>query len=300
MTNTVAPVVSFSFASMGDSHAQVTEFTQTINQVKALNPNLIILNGDYGNDGVVTSEMNGMTTVLNNAGVFNKTFVVRGNHDDHIAGSSTLWQTYFTNIFTATRPLPAGVSNYVALNSSSTYLTYSFDYGNSRLIGVDVPGDSDLITSAEYTFLDNRLANAESLGLKHAFIYFHGPEYCVEDTHCTCTAKNDASCTPTAFITLVNKHPIVSATFHGHEHVLGHVHMDNTRVSTLTHPYEEFFTSSAGMPYGFTMFPNRIDDNYSSSSLMSFGLITVNGSSFTVSFYHVGSSSPVWSKTFTK
>jgi Calcineurin-like phosphoesterase len=301
ITNTVSPGVSFSFASISDSHAQVSPVTQTINQIKALSPKFLIHNGDYENDGVVSSEWNSMTTALNNAGLFNYAFIVRGNHDDHVSGSSSLWQTIFTNYFgTANRPLPAGVSNYVAIAANSTYLTYSYDYGNSRFIAMDVPGDADLITSAEYTFLNNRLTEAENLGLTHAFIYFHGPEYCVEDTHCTCTAKNDSSCTPSAFITIVNNHPIVSATFHGHEHVLGHVHMDNTRIASLTHPYEEFFTSSAGMPYGFTMFPNRIDDNYSSSSLMSFALITVNGLDFTVSFYHTGTTSPVWSKTFTK
>ena len=266
-TPTVNPS-SFTFASMSDSHDQVPEFTGTINQVRTLNPNFIIFNGDYENNGVATSEMNDMTTVLNNASLFNNAFIVRGNHDDELSGSAAPWQTYFTNRFgSATHPLPAGASNYVGLNASSTYLSYSFDYGNSRFIGLDVPGDADLLSSAQYTFLDNRLTDAESLGLTHAFIYFHGPEYCVEDTHCGCTSRTDASCTPSQFITIVNRHPIISATFHGHEHVLGHVHMDNTRISTLTHPYEEFFTSSAGMPYAFTTFTARIDQNYSSSSL---------------------------------
>ncbi len=296
-----APSGSFSFGSISDTHDQVSNVTQTVNQLRLLNPNFIIHNGDYENDGVVTSEWNDMTTVLNNAGLFTKAFIVRGNHDDHVSGSATLWQNYFTNYFgSATRPLPAGVSNYVAMNASSTYLTYSFDYGNSRFIGVDVPGGPGLITSAQYTFMDQRLTNAESLGLVHAFIFFHGPEYCVESTHCSCTAKADSSCTPSSFITLVNKHPIITATFHGHEHVLGHVHMDNTRISTLTHPYEEFFTSSAGNPYSFTMYPNRIDDDYTSHTLRSFGLITVNGSCFTVGLYHTGTTAPAWSKTFNK
>jgi hypothetical protein len=291
---------AFTFASIGDSHAQTANFTETIYQIKSLNPNLIIHNGDYENDGVVTNEMNDMTMVLSNAGLFNNAFIVRGNHDEKISGSSSLWQTYFTNYYgSANRPLPAGITNYVAMDSNSTYLTYSFDYGNSRFIGVDDPGDADLLTSAEYAFLDNRLTNAESLGLTHAFIFFHGPEYCVAN-HCTCTAKVDSTCTPLDFIAVVNNHPIVSATFHGHEHVLGHVHMDNTRVSSLTHPYEEFFTSSAGLPMDPTVKTDRIDDDSTSSSLMSFATIDVNGSSFTVNFYHTLTTTPVWSKTFTK
>jgi hypothetical protein len=249
--------------------------------------------------------MNDMTNVLKNANLFNNTFIVRGNHDNEnsneipIGVDSVAWENYFS-----TNPnikiMPASVTNYVAMNSSSTYLTYSFDYGNSRFIGVDVPGNVELLSSAEYTFLNNRLTDAENLGLVHAFLFFHGPEYCVESTHCGCTAKADSSCTPSAFTTLVNNHPIVSATFHGHEHVLGHVHMDNTRIAALTHPYEEFFTSSAGLPYSFTMYSARIDDDYTSHSQTSFATISVNRSSFTVSFYHTGNTTPVWSKTFTK
>jgi hypothetical protein len=296
------PIISsnaFTFASISDSHDEVVNFTDTINQIKSLNPNFIIHNGDFEDDGVATNQMIDMTAILKNENLFNNTFIVRGNHDDHVNGSAGLWENYFStspNIKT----IPTDVKNYVGLNSNSTYLTYSFDYGNSRFIGVDVPGDADLISSAEYTFLNNRLTDAENIGLVHAFIFFHGPEYCVEDIHCDCTAKADSSCTPSQFITLINNHPIVSATFHGHEHVLAHIHMDNTRVSALTHPYEEFITSSAGLPYDFTIFPARIDDDYTSHSQTSFATINVNGSSFIVNFYHTGNTTPVWSKTFTE
>jgi hypothetical protein len=96
----------------------------------------------------------------------------------------------------------------------------------------------------------------------------------------------------------------VSATFHGHEHVLGWVHMDNTRVSSLTHPYEQFFTSpSGGGSYTSYLYPARMDYNYypmASSGETGFAMITVNGSSFTINIYKVGITAPVWSKTFTK
>ena len=297
----VVPVkAAFTFGSVSDSHDQVSQFTSTVNQLKTLNPNFIIHNGDYEDDGVATGQMNDMTTVLKNAGLFNNAFIVRGNHDDHMSGSAALWENYFSTSPNV-KTIPSGVNNYTAMDANSTYLTYSFDYDNSRFIGVDVPGDADLITSAEYTFLDNRLANAKSLGLTHVFIYFHGPEYCVEDTHCSCTARVDSKCEYASFTALVNKYQgLVSATFHGHEHVLGHVHMDNTRVPSLNYPYEEFFTSSAGLPYAITMYPNRIDDNFYSSSLASFATINVNGASFTVNLYHTGNTNPVWSKTFTK
>ncbi len=294
--NRVGAQTAFRFASMSDVHVEAANFTSTVNQVKLLNPNFILFNGDLENDGVTSGEMDPMTNVLKNAGLFNNTFLVRGNHDDHISGSAALWQSYFT---AAARPLPSGVTNYVGINSGSSYLTYSFGYGNSRFIGIDSNQYGDLPTSAQLTFLDARLTDAENAGLTHAFIYFHPPEYCVESTHCNCTAKLDGSCTPSDLITILNKHPIVSATFHGHEHILGWVHMDNTRVPSITHPYEEFITSPAGLPYNYTTYPARLD-YYSTDNSLAFGLIDVNGSSFTVGLYHVGNTSPVWSRTFSK
>jgi hypothetical protein len=227
---------------------------------------------------------------------------VRGNHDNELSGSASLWESFFTS---AARPLPSGITNYVGFSSDSTYLTYSFDYGNSRFIGLDVPGDASLLTNSELTFLDNRLTDAESRGLTHAFIYWHGPDYCVESQHCTCTAKLDGSCTPSNFIAIVNKHPIVSATFHGHEHIMGWVHIDNTRVPNVTHPYEEFITSPAGgtLSYAQYIYHNRIDYYYplgTGANDMAFGTLDVNGSSFTFSLYKVGTTIPVWSKQFTK
>jgi hypothetical protein len=293
-----SPVLaSFRFTSMSDAHVETSNFTKTINQIKTLNPGILLFNGDVENDGVVSTEMDPIINVLKNAGLYNKTFIVRGNHDDHLSGSATAWQSYFT---AAARQLPTGVTNYVAMDAATSYLTYSFDYDNARFIGLDSNGNGDLTNATnEYQFLDQRLTDAERLGLTHAFIFWHEPEYCVESTHCGCQTKT--GCGPaSAFVTIVNKHPIVSATFHGHEHVLGWVHMDNTRVPTLTHPYEEFITSPAGLPYGLTIYPARFDYYNSSTSSLSFGAIDVNGSSFTVSLYHVGTTTPVWSQTFTK
>ncbi len=60
---------------------------------------------------------------------------------------------------------PAYVTNKVALNSSSDNLVYSFDYGNSIFIGLDVPGDIDNLTTDQMDFLDARLTYAESAGI---------------------------------------------------------------------------------------------------------------------------------------
>ena len=301
---------AFIFASLGDAQLQSTNLKNTAVQINGLNPDFAIFNGDLGDNGYSKSELDTMTSALNCGGscsLFNKTFLVRGNHDTKDTSTivdASSWQSYFAAI---NRPLPPGISNYIGLSTSSTYLNYSFDYGNSRFIGLDTNDWGDLPNATQLSFLDSRLTNAESLGLTHAFIYFHAPAYCVESTHCSCSTKNDSSCTPSALITIINKHPIVSATFHGHEHILGWTHMDNTRVAGLTHPYEQFITSPSGgwtynsYLYGGTSTPTRMEYAYPlSSSAQGFGTITVDGLSFTMNIYKVGQTAPVWTKTFTK
>lgn len=300
VTNTPQPGQSFSFASIGDGQGISSTFQKTVNQIAGNNPNFIIFNGDLENDGVVSSEMNTMTGALKTAGLFDKTFLVRGNHDNHVSGSAGLWNTYFS---TNTPARPVGMANYVYMGTTQPYLTYSFDFGNSRFIGVDVPGDVGLLTSAQYTFIDQRLTDAESSGITHAFLFWHGGEYCIESTHCSCSTRTGA-CTPAAFVTLANKHPVLSATFHGHEHVLSWTHMDNSRVSGLTRAYEEFFTSpSGGGSYNSYLYPARVDwylSPMASYNEDGFALVTVSGNSFTVAFYKTGNTTPAWSKVFTK
>jgi hypothetical protein len=296
-----AQTAAFRFASWSDGHVDYSNVAKISNMMAPLNPNFTIFNGDLENDGVVQSTLTTFTSAINgnssNNGIYNKTFFVRGNHDDHLANSASLWQSFFT---TANRPLPAGVSNYVGIDSSSTYLTYSFDYGNSRFIGFDVPGDADLITTQQLTFLDTRLTDAENKGLTHAFIYFHGPIYCVESIHCGCTSATDSSCSPSSIITILNKHPIVSATFHGHEHILGWTHISNSRLSQVTHPYEQFLTSpSSCCTYNQYLYSARMD-YVNMIDAYGFATVDVNGSSFTVNFYRINSTSPVWTKTFAK
>jgi exopolysaccharide biosynthesis protein len=293
---------AFSFVSMGDGQALAAPFALTVNQIATLHPELAIFNGDLEINGVAVSEMDPMITDLKNAGLFNQTFLARGNHDNAVGGSAALWESYFETAPNI-KVLPAGVTDYVSLDASSDYLNYSFIYENSMFIGMDIPGDAiNLITSTQLTFLDSRLAYAESKGLVHAFIYFHGPLYCVEGVHCTCTTRTDAACTPSGLIPVLNKHPIVSATFHGHEHILGWTHMDNSRLAGLTGSFEQFITSpSGGTTYNASLFPARMDYTYlDMGSSQGFASIAVNGYSFTFNIYKVGTTAPVWSKTFTK
>jgi hypothetical protein len=299
-TSTQTSTTAFTFVSMGDAQEEAANFTATVNQAKTLKPAIVLFNGDLENDGVTTSYLDPMIAALQNAGIYNNTFLIRGNHDDHVTNSAALWESYFE--VTNPKTLPSGVTNYVAMDTNSTYLNYSFEYGNAIFIGLDVPGDTDLVSSAQLAFMDARLTSAESRGLVHAFIFWHGPMYCVESTHCTCTAKNDGSCTPTALVTVINKHPIISAFFHGHEHILGWAHMDKNRVSGLTGSFEEFITSpSGGWTYNSYIYPDRVDYYYTGiGNGQGFGAVTVNGNSFTFSIYKVGTTTPVWSQTFTK
>ena len=83
------------------------------------------------------------------------------------------------------------------------------------------------------------------------------------------------------------------------------VHMDSTRVSGLTHPYEEFFTSpSGGYYYTYnpgTLYTARVDYAYTNmGSSQGFAVISVNCTAFTVSMYKDGTAAPFWSKTFSK
>jgi hypothetical protein len=286
---------SFSFVTLSDAQDNGAVLPATADQAFALNPNFGIFSGDLESSGVNQQMMDEEMTALGS--LSSRMFFVRGNHDNEEPDSAQSWERYFTH---ANRPLPAGVSNYVALDSNSTYLTYSFDYGNSRFIGLDVPGNADLITNAELDFLDVRLADAESIGLVHAFIFFHGPPYCTERSHCECTVRDDASCTPSKFIKIVNKHHIVDATFDGHEHLLAWTHMDSTRVPNLTHRYEQFLTAPSGTaPIQDHLYMDRMD-YVNLQNAMAFGLVTVNGNNFTVNFYRVGTIEPVWTKTFTR
>ena len=297
---TVSPR-AYRFISMGDGQAETVSFTTTVDQAATLDPELVIFNGDLGYTGVVSTEMTPMVAALKNAGLFNQTFAVRGNHDDKISGSAALWESYFETSPNV-RVLPVGVTDYVSLDSNTDYLNYSFIYENAMFIGLDVPGNVDVLSSTQLIFLDARLAYAERRELNHAFIFFHGPLYCVESTHCDCTARTDASCTPSALVSVLNKHPIVSATFHGHEHILGWTHMDNSRVAELTVSFEEFFTSpSGGWTYNDYLQPDRTDYAYMNmGESQAFASISVNGMIYTVDFYKVGTSAPVWTKTFIK
>jgi hypothetical protein len=76
---------------------------------------LVLFNGDLENDGVNTPEMDPMVSALKSAGLFNRTFLLRGNHDAVVSGSAALWESYFE------ADPPNGTYQWQIQNYTSTY-----------------------------------------------------------------------------------------------------------------------------------------------------------------------------------
>ncbi len=298
----VGKVNAFRFVSWGDAQDGGTTTSITSNQIVGLNPAFTIFNGDLNNDGFTAAASDIMTAALNgnnNNGLYAKTFLVRGNHDIITSYPITDWSNYFQTGNKA--GTLTGVSNYAELSGN---LSYSFDYGNSRFIALDLPNGASGVSASLLSWLDQRLNQAELINLTHAFIYFHHPIYCVESIHCSCSAVNDPTCISAgtnSLLTLLNAHPIVSAAFHGDEHVLARTKITAARINGVTHEFEQFVTSPSGAGvYNSYLYPNRVDDVDLSSTQQGFASVDVEGSSYTVNFYRVGSTYPVWARTFDK
>ncbi|MBI5479663.1 MAG: metallophosphoesterase [Deltaproteobacteria bacterium] len=276
------PPTAFRFVAWGDTKSGTSVLIDLSTQAKAFNPAFTLYAGDLVSSGFPTSSADAWKTAVNGAssnGMFDITFPVRGNHEG--SGSTSAWQAYFDLAGVATR---VGATSYSELQAE---LTYSFDYGNAHFVGVDVLGDATAMTSAELAWLDQDLTAAEGRGLTHAFLFWHGPIYPVGG-HCCPTAPN--------IIDVLNGHPIVSATFHGHEHNLAWVNMDTLRYSNLTHGFEQFVIGAAGAGL-YACQSGRSDWCQSTNG---FGVVDVDGNQFTVSIYEQGNATPIFQDSFTK
>jgi len=279
------PFNKFMFVAWGDTKVYYGEKTLIAlsNQAKKLNPKFTIYPGDLCSE-FTEPLMNVWKNALDgncSNGILNITFPTRGNHE----GTNTpLWQSLFDLAETADN---VGATNYRFMQEDTTH---SFDYENSHFVGLDYPTSTDKLA-----WLDEDLTSAEARGLTHAFLFFHVPIYCVGvDSHCRC--PNSSGCCNTNVVSIINKHPIVSATFHAHEHMFAYVHMDDTRCPAVTHPWEEFVVATAGAGL-YDCNPKRTDyciETYG------FATIDVDGPSFTVNFYKKGSTTPHKTFVFTE
>jgi len=281
---------TFKFVAWGDTKSDTNVLKSLSSQIKTLNPKFTIFAGDLESSGFTQGGMDAWKNAINagvNNGLLNITFPVRGNHDNQATGSPTGWQAYF-NLSAAVQGI--GAANYSFLDDD---LTYSFDYGNSRIIGIDVLGNVTQMTPAQITWLDQRLADAESKSLQHAFLFWHGPFYS-QANHC-CPVPSQS------LISVINKHSIVSAGFYGHEHTLTYTHIDSSRVPGITRGFEQIVSGDAGAG-PTTPTSGRYDYllNLGGGNSGGFAVVDVSGSSFTLSMYKGGSTTAQYSKTFSK
>jgi hypothetical protein len=275
---------SFRFIVWADTKTGTADFTTESNQAKALNPppNFTIYSGDLVESGFAAGPMATWKTAMNggtNNGMLDISFVVRGNHDSSDPAGFAAFFNYDAVAATV------GATN---LTQQTKNLTYSYDYGNSHFVAIDVPDDATLITPAQIAWADSDLAAAEARGLTHAFLNWHGPIYPVAE-HCCPSVP--------AVIDMLNKHPIVTATFHGHEHTNAHVRINSTRYSNCTHEFDEFIEGAAGAGPQ-TCQAGRADDCFGAKN--GFAVMDVSGKTLTATIYYVGSTTPLKTFTITK
>jgi hypothetical protein len=282
--DTAGPMTTFRFAAWADCRSDGLSQQQKLSPlVKAKNPVLVIFPGDVCSSGPDASCLDTWKASYNGGtinGLYDITFASRGNHD---SSGASAWQAYFNFAKVAAA---VGATNYTEHTKN---LTYSFDYGNSHFVALDNPGGgASTLSTTVATWLDGDLKAAEGRGLTHAFIFSHGPEYYMDG--------HSDSGFPSAFITVFNKHPIISATFHGHEHLQGYAHISSTRISAMTHAYESFITGGAGAGL-YSCSSGRSDW---CQSAYGYSIIDVNGKSFTVSMYLGTAATAAKTWTFTK
>ena len=293
----------FRFIAWGDTKSARSSLSALSDQATLLDPAFTIYAGDLEEAGFTQSGMDLWKQAMNGQltgdtspnGMFGLTLPVRGNHD---SSNTSGWQAFFDLSQTAAG---VGATHYTFMAGQEDR-TYSFDFGNAHFIGVDVTGDAGLLTSAQIQWIDTDLAEAESRSLTHAFIYFHGPIYCI-DGHCSCSQR--VCSLPTAvknLITMLNGHPILTATFHGHEHTYAYTFLDETRIPPdgsfvgVTHPFHQVVAGDAGAG------PDSCNANRCDFNMAEHGFITVDvsGLDVVVAFYQQGSSSPVKTIAFSQ
>ena len=294
-----SPSTPFTFVAWGDSRGgtpgAVNSLVLSTLSIQAQGlipaPSFTVFAGDLCNSLTSTcasSSTSGWTYALNggsaNNGTSRITFPFRGNHDSDAA----LWDRYFVGRDAVVAAIGGTDFNYYLTDGPER--TYSFDYANSHIVGIDLPGgDVSTMTSGQIDWLDSDIAAAEARGVTHTFILDHGPIYYV-DGH--------SSEPPTRLINVINKHWSISATFHGHEHVMAYVHADSTHIPGVTHPWEEFVAGAAGAPL-YSCNTSRLIGamDYCSGEANGFMSVEVDGNTFTVSLYLEGE--PVAAKTWT-
>lgn len=263
------PTVRFRFLSWADSKDHPEILQGIAGHASATQPAFSVFPGDLALDAAPNdtwkNAINGGSSPGN--GLFDKTFAMRGNHDIDAAG----WVSFFEFAAVANR---VGANNFSAL---STDETYSFDYGNAHVVAIEMPsGDISTMTQSQWEWLDRDLTTAEQRsGIEHAFLVWHGPLWPV-DSH--------LSIPPAALIDVLNRHPIVAASFHGHEHLQAHVRFDQSHIAGVTHAFEQFITGTTGAST-YSCVTSRLNSADWCESFQGFTSVDVDGGTIAATFY---------------
>lgn len=278
---------SLRFVALADTKSGTDVLAALSRQAQMLGPAFAIVPGDLESAGFTRSgatawkkAMDGDPRGATSDGMFARVLAVRGNHDGHDARG---WLSFFEP---AERVAAAGGSHYEETDGG---LSYSFDVANAHFVAVDVPGDVDLMTAAQTAWIDGDLGQAEARGVTHSFLFWHGPLWGLAD-HC-CGSTNPG------IVEVFNRHPSVSATFHGHEHVNAWTHIGRERYPGATREFEQLVSGRAGAE-PVRCLPGRAD--YCQDERDGFLVVDVKGPQFTVSFYVLGQAAPVRQLSFSK
>lgn len=266
---------AFRFAAWADTKSGTATLSSISKQAWPLNPKFVLYPGDLCDSGPDATCFQTWKTALNGSGdMLSKSFVTRGNHD---SSGTSYWSSAFNFASVAT--------SIGATNFTGDDFTYSFDYGNSHFVGIDMPGGgATSMTSSQITWADNDLTAAEARGKIHSFLFFHGPPV-PEGGHCCTNAPS--------VIAMIGKHTSVAATFNGHEHNEGYTLVDS-RSGNTGHPFYEFIVGGGGAGLYDCQRGDYCTKSYG------FASVDVSGATVTMNLYILGNTTPAKTITLTQ
>lgn len=251
----VAPTATYRFVTWADSKDHTCVLYGLARLASARNPAFTIFPGDLTPDTDIATDTQNLNRCPGNAsqnvtwktainggdpgsGLWDRTFASKGNHDDVVGD----WQAYFNFAAVASRIGATHYNEFLSANicGANPCRAYSFDYENSHFVGADVMSSGNVgdLPADIVTWMDGDLTAAEGrTGIAHAFLFWHGPTYGVDD---------HTSIPSSRLISLLNQHAIVAAAFHGHEHVQARVHVDSAHVPGISRAFEQFVSGGAG------------------------------------------------------
>ena len=143
---------AFSFVVFGDTAGTDVEAHQSVvNRIAALEPDFVLHNGDFVEDGLVASQWTTFFTI-----------------EQALLGQSPLYGTLGNDDMSST-------DYFDAFHLPGNERWYSFDYGNAHIVALQIDDITDIEPgSDQFTWLDNDLANTDR---QWKIIFFHVPPY---------------------------------------------------------------------------------------------------------------------------